>query len=70
MLLKCASYNVNGLRKNPKRKSMFYFLKQKNMTYFFKKPILVLMMKSFGNMNGEVNYFFRMEKIIAKELLF
>ena len=27
------------------------------------------MMKSFGNTNGEVNYFFRMEKIIVKELL-
>ena len=30
MLLKCASYNVNGLRKNPKRKSISYFLKEKN----------------------------------------
>ena len=30
MLLKCASYNVNGLRKTQKRKSIFYFLKQKN----------------------------------------
>ena len=29
MLLKCASYNVNRLRKNPKRKSSFYFVKQK-----------------------------------------
>ena len=59
MLLKCASYNVNELRKNPKRKSIFYFLKQKIMIlYFFKKPILVLMMKSFGNTNGEVIFFF------------
>ena len=71
MLLKCASYNVNGLRKTQKRKSIFYFLKQNIMTlYFFKKPILVIMMKSFGNTNEEVNYFFRMDKIIVKELLF
>ena len=35
MLLKCASCNVNGLRKNPKRKSIFYFLKQKNYDIIF-----------------------------------
>ena len=35
MLLKCASYNVYGLRKNPKQKSIFYFLKQKNYDIIF-----------------------------------
>ena len=35
MLLKCTSYNVNGLRKNPKRKNIFYFLKQKNYDIIF-----------------------------------
>ena len=35
MLLKCVSYNVNRLRKNPKRKSIFYFLKQKNYDIIF-----------------------------------
>ena len=34
-MLKCASCNVNGLRKNPKRKSIFYFLKQKNYNIIF-----------------------------------
>ena len=49
----------------------FTFQNKKIMTlYFFKKPILVVMMKSFGNTNGEINYIFRMEKIIVKELLF
>ena len=31
---KCANYNVNGLRKNPKRKSIFYFLKQKKLGHY------------------------------------
>ena len=35
MLLKCASYDVNALRKTPKRKSSFYFLKQKNHDILF-----------------------------------
>ena len=35
MLLKCASYNVNGLRKTQKRKSIFYFLKQRNYDIIF-----------------------------------
>ena len=40
MLLKCASYNVNRLRKNPKRKSIFYFLNQKNYDIVFLQETL------------------------------
>ena len=35
MLLKFANYNVNGMRKNPKWKNIFYFLKQKHYDSIF-----------------------------------
>ena len=35
MLLKCASYNFNGLRLSPERKSIFYVLKQKQYDIVF-----------------------------------
>ena len=35
MLLKCTNYNVNGLIQSPKRKSIFYLLKQKQYDIVF-----------------------------------
>ena len=35
MILQYASYNVNGLRKSPKRKSISYLLKQKHHDMVF-----------------------------------
>ena len=71
MLLKCASYNVNGLRKNPKRKSIFYFLKQKNYDIIFLQEIhFCFNDEKLWQYEWGGRLFFRMEKIIVKELLF
>ena len=55
MILQYASYNVNGLRKSPKRKSIFTFLNKNNTTWYYsKKLILVQAMKNFGPVSREV----------------
>ena len=49
--------NVRGIRDLTKRRSIFSYLKdQKAMHFiFYKKPTPKLMMKMFGNTNGEDN---------------
>ena len=71
MLLNIACFNVNGLRQNLKRKSIFYHLtvKIKNLTLScYKRRTLLLVKKHFGNMNGEEKLYLLTGIVTAKEL--
>ena len=71
MLLNIACFNVNGLRQNLKRKSTFYHLKKKNLTLsYYKRRTLLMVKKTFGNMNGEDKLYLLTRIVKAKELLY
>ena len=65
---KLLSLNVGGIRSATKREALFTWLNERSMIFIYlssKKPITPLMLKTFGEQNGEVSSFLLTALIIV-----
>ena len=57
MNLKCISLNIRGINKAIKRRNLFRWLHSgKYDVIFYKKPIAIRQLKTFGVQNGEATF--------------
>ena len=58
MNLKCIALNIRGINKAIKRRNLFRWLHNGkcDVIFFYKKPIVIRQLKTFGVRNGEVTF--------------